>query len=78
MKGKVNVSILLKTYLSVALKTNKDFCIEPLTGYGQAVSIPNEMLMTKEGIDVYFQHKTVKDDIHGKIHVTMPILIGYF
>jgi hypothetical protein len=37
---------------------------------------PNVIPTWKEGIDLYFQHKTVKDGVGGKVNVTIEKLIG--
>jgi hypothetical protein len=72
----INVSALLKRFLSCALKTDPDFRILPLQGGNQSISKPNGIPTTKEGIDLYFQHKTVKDGVRGKITITVLKSIG--
>jgi hypothetical protein len=70
------VSTLLKRFLSFSLKTDLDFWILPLTGGNQSIVWPNRVPTLKEGIDLYFQHKTVKDGVRRKINVTMKKLFG--
>jgi hypothetical protein len=72
----VNGSVLLKRFLSYALKTDPNFHILPLKGGNQSIAYPDGIPATKEGIDLYFQHKIVKDGIGGKITVTMTKSIG--
>jgi hypothetical protein len=48
----VNVSTLLKRCLSFALRTDKDFCIQPLVGGDQSIAGPNGIPGTKKGIDL--------------------------
>jgi hypothetical protein len=72
----VNVSVLLKIFLSYALKTHPRFRILPLQGGNQSIAYPDDTPNTKEGIDLYFQHKIVKYGVRGKINVTMEKSIG--
>jgi hypothetical protein len=72
----VNISVLLKRFLSYALKTNPEFHILPLQGRDQSIAYPNGIPAAKEGIDFYFQHKMGKDGVRGKINVTMTKSIG--
>jgi hypothetical protein len=72
----VNVSTLLKHFISFALKTDKDFLIQPLQGGDQGIAWPNGIPIMKEGIDLYFQHKIVKGGVRGKINVTTLKFIG--
>jgi hypothetical protein len=72
----VNVSTLLKRFLSFALKTDKGFRIQPLQGGDQSIAWPNDIPVTKEGINLYFKHKVVKDGVRGEINITMSKSIG--
>jgi hypothetical protein len=72
----ININALLKLFLPYALNIDTDFRILPLQGGNQIISYPNGDPTTKEGIDLYFQHKTVKDGVRGKITVTMSKLIS--
>jgi hypothetical protein len=68
---KVNFSKKLKLVLPFALKTDKDLRIQPLLGGDQSIAWPNGIPGTKEGIDLYFKHKVVKDGVRVNINVTM-------
>jgi hypothetical protein len=72
----VNVITLLKRFLSFALKTDKDFRIQTLLGGDQSIAWPNGNPGKKEGIDLYFKHKIVKDDVRGNINVNVMKSIG--
>jgi hypothetical protein len=72
----VNISTLLKLFLYFALKTDKDFQIQPLLGGDRSIAWPNGIPGTKEGIDLYFKHKVAKYGVKGKINVTMTKSIG--
>jgi hypothetical protein len=69
-------SLLLKRFLSYVLKIDPDFHIETIDGVNQSITIPNCLPTTNDGIELYFQHKVVKDVIRGKFNVTMPKYIG--
>jgi hypothetical protein len=68
--------MLLKRFLSFALKTDKDFRIQPLLRGDQSIAWPNGIPGTKEGIDLYFKQKVVKDGVRGNINVKMMKSIG--
>jgi hypothetical protein len=72
----INVCTLLKRFFSFALKTDRDFRTQSLQGGDQSIAWPNMTPVTKEGIDLYFQHKIVKYGVRGKINVTMSKSIG--
>jgi hypothetical protein len=67
----VNDSALPKRILLYALNTDPDFDILPFQGRNQNISYPNGIPTTKYGVDLYFQHNTVKYGVRGKITVTM-------
>jgi hypothetical protein len=72
----INVSALLKRFISYTLKTDPKFSILPPGGGNQSIAYPNGIRTTKEGIDLYVQHKMVKDGLRGKINATMMKYIG--
>jgi hypothetical protein len=53
------------------LNTDPDFRIILIQGGNQIIFYPNGIPTTKEVVDLYFQHKTVKDGVRGNITVTM-------
>jgi hypothetical protein len=59
-----------------ALKTDPNFRILPLKRGNQSIAYLNGIPTTKEDIDLYFQYKTVKEGVRGKITVTMMKSIG--
>jgi hypothetical protein len=66
MSESTNVSILRKQFISFAKQMDPDFCIDPLKGDTQSISIPNNIPATKEGVELYFHHSAVKDAIPEK------------
>jgi hypothetical protein len=76
MANGINVSALLNRFLSFTLKTDTEFHILPLEEGNQSIAWPNGIPPSKKGIDLYFQHNTVKDGVRGKINVTMSKSIG--
>jgi hypothetical protein len=69
MMADLNVNALLKRFLSFALKTDSEFRILPLAGENQSIAWSNGIPTSKEGIDLYFQHNNVKDEVRGRIYV---------
>jgi hypothetical protein len=67
----MNVAILLKRFMAFAKQADPDFRIEPLSVNGQCISNPNNIPTSKEGMELYYQHRAVTDGIRGKINVTM-------
>jgi hypothetical protein len=65
------MSVPFKHFLLYALKADPNFRILTIQGGNQSISYPNEIPKTKEGNELYFQHKIVKDGVRGKITVTM-------
>jgi hypothetical protein len=61
----INVGVLLKIFLPYDLKTDPEFCILPIQGGNQSIAYPNGIPTTEEGINLYFQHKMVKDSTRG-------------
>jgi hypothetical protein len=72
----VDVSVMLKLFLSYVQKTDPNFRILPLKGGNQSIFYSNGIPTTKEGIDLYFQSKIGKDGVGCKITVTMSRSIG--
>jgi hypothetical protein len=61
MSADINVSVLLKRFLSFAIKTDPEFCILLLGGGNQSIAYTNVIPTMIEGIDLCLQHKMVKD-----------------
>jgi hypothetical protein len=72
----MNVSLLLKRFMSYAKHTDPEFSLEPINGSGQCITNPSNIPSLKDGIDLYYQHRVVDDGIRGKIHVTMSRTMG--
>jgi hypothetical protein len=72
----VNVSLLLKCFMSYAKQTYADFRIKPLNGSAQCITNPSNISTTKEGVELYYQHSIVGDGVRGKINVAMSKTLG--
>jgi hypothetical protein len=72
----LNISTLLKSFLSFALKTYKDIRIQPLHGGDQIIAWSIVIPDTKEVIELYCKHKVVNDGVRGKINITISKSIG--
>jgi hypothetical protein len=57
-------------------QTDPDFRIEPLNGSGQCIINTSNIPTSKEGMELYYQHRVVTDGIQGKINVTMKRNMG--
>jgi hypothetical protein len=62
----VNVSALIKRFLSYALKTDPKFRIIPFQGGNKSIVYPNGIPTMKEGIELYVQHKMAKYGVRVK------------
>jgi hypothetical protein len=74
--SEVNVSILLKRFMTYAKQTNADFHIKPLNGSAQSITNPSNIPTTKEGFELYYQHRIVGDGVRGKINIDMSKTLG--
>jgi hypothetical protein len=75
-RNDTNVVILLKRFMSFAKQTDPDFRIEPLNGQWQCIYNPSNIPTSKDGMELYYQHRVVTDGIRGKIKVTMSSTMG--
>jgi hypothetical protein len=75
-RRKINVSLLLKRFMAFAKQTDGAFRIEPLNNSAQCISNPRNIPTTKEGVELYYQHRTVANGIRGKINVSISKTMG--
>jgi hypothetical protein len=75
-RNKMKLSLLLKCFMSFTKQTYADFCIEPLNGGDQSITNPSNIPTTKEGDELYFQHRIVPGGIMGEINVAMLKTMG--
>jgi hypothetical protein len=75
-RNETHVAILLKHFMAFAKQTDPDFCIEPLSGKGKCIYKPSNIPTSKEGMELYYQHRVLTDGIRGKISVTMTRTMG--
>jgi hypothetical protein len=75
-KGIINVSLLLKRIMSNAKQTDHEFFLEPLNSSGQYITNPSNIPSSKDGIELYYQHRVDADGIRGKVNVTMSSIMG--
>jgi hypothetical protein len=73
-KGTLNVSLLLKCFMSYA--KHHEFRLEPLNCSGQCITNPSNIPTSNDGIELYYQHRVVADGIRGKVNVTMSRTMG--
>jgi hypothetical protein len=52
--------------MEFAKQTNGAFCIEPLNRSAQCITNPSNIPTTKEGVELYYQHRILADGIRGK------------
>jgi hypothetical protein len=57
-------------------QTDPDFRIDPLNDSGQCITNSSNIPMSKEVIELYYQHRVAVDGIHGKINITMTRTMG--
>jgi hypothetical protein len=62
--------------MSFARETDADLRIEPLNGSAKSISNPSNIPTSKEGVQLYYQHRIVADGIRGKINVAMSKMMG--
>jgi hypothetical protein len=67
----MNGALLLKHVMSFTKQTDADFRIKPLNGSAQCISNPSNIPTSKDGVELYYQHRIVADGIRGKIIMTM-------
>jgi hypothetical protein len=75
-RRKINLSLLLKHFMAFGKHTNGDFCIDPLNGSVQCIANAINIPTTKEGLELYHQHRIVADGIRGEINVSMSKTMG--
>jgi hypothetical protein len=75
-RNETNVTIIITRCMVFAKQTDPDFRIEPLSGNGQCISNPSKIPTSKEGMELYYQHRVVTDGIRGKFNVTMNREMG--
>jgi hypothetical protein len=56
--------------------TDPDFRIQPINGSGQCITNPSTIPTSKEGMELYYQHRVITVGIIGKLNVTMTGTIG--
>jgi hypothetical protein len=61
--------------MAFAKQTDPDFRIEPLNGSAQCIANLSSIPTSKEGIELYYQHRVVADGIRG-INLTMAHTMG--
>jgi hypothetical protein len=64
-----NVARGLKKFISAARATEKDFCLLPLGGRDNNLCIPADVPNTKEGIQKYFCHRVLVNNVAGSIKI---------
>jgi hypothetical protein len=62
-RNKTNVAILLKRFMAFKKQTDPYFHIEPLSDNGKCISNPRNIPTSKEGMELYYQHRVVTDGI---------------
>jgi hypothetical protein len=62
--------------MSFAKQMDPEFHLEPLNGSGQCIINPINIPISKEGVELYYQHRVVADGIRGKVNVTMSHTMG--
>jgi hypothetical protein len=62
-RNDLNVSILLKHFMSVAKQTDADFHIEPINGSTQSIANQSNIPTTQEGVEMYYQRRVVGDGV---------------
>jgi hypothetical protein len=75
-RSEVNVSILLKRFMSYAKQTNIEFRIEPLNGSYQSITNPCNITTTEEGVELYYQHLIIGDGVREKINISMSTTLS--
>jgi hypothetical protein len=72
----IKFSLPLKRFVAFAKQTNGAFRIEPLNDSAQCITNPRNIPTTKEGVELYYQHRIVAEGIKGKINVSMSKTMG--
>jgi hypothetical protein len=62
--------------MSFAKQTYPSFCFEPLNGSAHNINNPSSNTPSKEGVDLYYQHRSVNDGIRGKLNVAMSTTLS--
>jgi hypothetical protein len=75
-RSEINVSLLLKRFMAFTKQTDGNFCIYPLNGSAQSIANSSTIPMTKECVELYYQHHIVADGIRGKVNVSMSKTMG--
>jgi hypothetical protein len=75
-RNDMNVALLLKQFMYFTKQTNPDFRIDPLNGQGQCIFNPSNILTSKDGMELYYQHRVVTYGIRGKNNVAMYRTMG--
>jgi hypothetical protein len=71
-----NISILLKRLMAFDKQTNPNVCIEPLNRSDKCITNPSNVTTSKEGIELYYQHRVIADSIRCKINIIMTHTMG--
>jgi hypothetical protein len=69
-------SPIIKRCVSFVNKTDPEFRLEPLNGSSDCINHPSNIPTTNTGVDMYYQHQSISDDIKVNINVTMPVSMG--
>jgi hypothetical protein len=64
-----NVARGIKQFIAAARAIYKDFCMLPLGGQDNNLCIPDDVPNSKEGIQKYFCHRVVVNNISGSITI---------
>jgi hypothetical protein len=64
-RSDTNVVIILNRFEAFAKQTDADFRIESLNGSVQCITNPSNIPNTKDGVDLYYQHRGIADGIRG-------------
>jgi hypothetical protein len=72
----INISLLRQCFMSFAKQIYAYFRIEPINGSAQSISNPSNIPTSKEGVELYYQHRIVEDGVRGKITVAMSEMMG--
>jgi hypothetical protein len=75
-RNNLNVSLLLKRFMSFSEQMDADFHIKPLNGISQSITNPRNIPTTKEGVNLYYQHCIFCDGVRGKTNVAMSKTMG--
>jgi hypothetical protein len=62
--------------MSFATQTDPEFRLDPINGRGQCITNPSNIPTSKEGVELYYQHRVVANGIICNVNVTMSLTMG--